>query len=166
MRDLSRVSTIHGRTEATIDNVQLVDGIRESFAALSCPVTWKRVSVPGLAVAWAGMHVPAVETGGRPWVWEVVTPDQYDSSQKLRDDLLVLPGSQRLAGKPGLTKIATRSTTLTYGPTYGRTYVTAHQVLPRGLATKAYPQRDCDDKRIGLDWDKRCFQAKIGRAHV
>ena len=71
--------------------MHLVDSIRESFAALSCPITWKRVSVPGLQVSWAGMHVPAVETGGRPWVWEVVTPDQYDSSQKLRDDLLVLP---------------------------------------------------------------------------
>ncbi|MFM8553812.1 MAG: hypothetical protein ACKOBO_04255 [Acidimicrobiales bacterium] len=71
--------------------MQLVDGIRESFSRLSCPVTWKRVSVPGLPVAWAGMQVPAVDTGGRPWVWEVVTPEQYDTSDALRDDILVLP---------------------------------------------------------------------------
>lgn len=85
------VSTIFARTQATIDTVQLLDGIRDSFSQLSCPVQWKRVSMPGLPVAWAGMHVPAVETGGRPWVWEVVTPEQYDSSDKLRGDLLVLP---------------------------------------------------------------------------
>ena len=71
--------------------MQLVDGIRESFSRLSCPVTWKRVTVPGLPVAWAGMHVPAVDAGGRPWVWEVVTPEQYDMSGTLREDLLVLP---------------------------------------------------------------------------
>lgn len=85
------VSTISTSAQATIDAVQMVDGVRESFSRLSCPVTWKRVSVPGLPVAWAGMHVPAVDTGGRPWVWEVVTPEQYDSSDSLRDDILVLP---------------------------------------------------------------------------
>ena len=46
--------------------MQLVDEVRESFSRLSCPVTWKRVTVPGLPVAWAGMHVPAVDAGGRP----------------------------------------------------------------------------------------------------
>lgn len=40
------------------------------------------------------MQVEQVDTGGRPWVWEVVTPDQYDNSQTLRDDLLVLPVAQ------------------------------------------------------------------------
>lgn len=85
------VSTIGPCAQATIDTVQLVDGIRDSFSRLSCPVSWKRVSVPGLPVAWAGMQVPAVDTGGRPWVWEVVTPEQYDTSDALRDDILVLP---------------------------------------------------------------------------
>lgn len=69
----------------------LVDEIRESFSRLSRPVTWKTVTMPGLGVAWAGMNVPAVDARGRPWVWEVVTPEQYDSSDVLRDDLLVLP---------------------------------------------------------------------------
>ena len=46
--------------------------------------------MPGLAVAWVGMNVPTVETGGRPWVWEVVTPQQYNTSQRLQDDPLVL----------------------------------------------------------------------------
>ena len=46
--------------------------------------------MPGLSVAWVGMNVPTVETGGRPWVWEVVTPEQYNTSPRLRDDPLVL----------------------------------------------------------------------------
>ena len=72
----------------------LVDEIRESFARITSTVTWKRVTMPGLNVPWAGMQVDKVETGGRPWVWEVVTPEQYDGSQTLRDDLLVLPVAQ------------------------------------------------------------------------
>ncbi len=46
--------------------------------------------MPGLAVAWVGMNVPLIETGGRPWVWEVVTPGQYENSARLQDDPLVL----------------------------------------------------------------------------
>ena len=46
--------------------------------------------MPGLSVAWVGMNVPTVETCGRPWVWEVVTPNQYDTSARLQDDPLVL----------------------------------------------------------------------------
>lgn len=50
--------------------------------------------MPGLPVAWAGMNVPAIETGGRPWVWEVVTPQQYESTQRLQDDPMVLSVQQ------------------------------------------------------------------------
>lgn len=46
--------------------------------------------MPGLSVAWVGLHVPMVDTGGRPWVWEVVTPQQYDESERLQNDQLVL----------------------------------------------------------------------------
>lgn len=46
--------------------------------------------MPGLSVAWVGLHVPMVDTGGRPWVWEVVTPDQYERSERLQNDPLVL----------------------------------------------------------------------------
>lgn len=46
--------------------------------------------MPGLETAWVGMNVPDIETGGRPWVWEVVTPDAYDASPRLREDPLVL----------------------------------------------------------------------------
>lgn len=46
--------------------------------------------MPGLSVAWVGLHVPMVDTGGRPWVWEVVTPDQYEKSERLQNDPLVL----------------------------------------------------------------------------
>ena len=125
--------------------MQLVDGIRESFAALSCPVTWKRVSVPGLAVAWAGMHVPAVETGGRPWVWEVVTPDQYDSSQKLRDDLLVLP----VAHDAVVVKIMHEDHT---GP-----------IVRMQVAVDTAPDHLIIE---GLPTDDNPISVKIGRAHV
>lgn len=46
--------------------------------------------MPGLSVSWVGLHVPMVDTGGRPWVWEVVTPEQYDNSERLQNDPLVL----------------------------------------------------------------------------
>lgn len=41
-------------------------------------------------MAWVGLHVPMVDTGGRPWVWEIVTPDQYENSERLQNDPLVL----------------------------------------------------------------------------
>lgn len=47
--------------------------------------------MPDLDVPWVGMNVPALDTGGRPWVWEVVTPDQYEASPRLQEDPLVLP---------------------------------------------------------------------------
>ena len=47
--------------------------------------------MPGLDVAWVGMNVPVIDTGGRPWVWEVVTPTQYNASVRMQDDPMVLP---------------------------------------------------------------------------
>lgn len=47
--------------------------------------------MPGLDVAWVGMNVPVIDTGGRPWVWEVVTPTQYNASARMQDDLMVIP---------------------------------------------------------------------------
>mgnify|MGYP006283048431 CR=1 FL=1 len=47
--------------------------------------------MPGLEVSWAGMHVPDIETGGRPWVWEIVTPQQYEKSTRMQDDPMVIP---------------------------------------------------------------------------
>jgi hypothetical protein len=47
--------------------------------------------MPGLDVAWVGMNVPVIDTGGRPWVWEVVTPTQYNVSTRMQDDPMVLP---------------------------------------------------------------------------
>lgn len=46
--------------------------------------------MPGLEVAWAGVNVPAIDTGGRPWVWEVVTPRQYEASVRMQEDPMVL----------------------------------------------------------------------------
>jgi len=37
------------------------------------------------------MNVPDIDTGGRPWVWEVVTPSQWDASEAMQDDPMVLP---------------------------------------------------------------------------
>lgn len=68
----------------------IVDAVKRSLAECQNSVTWRRVTMPGLHLAWVGMNVPSIETGGRPWVWEVVTPEQYESSQQLQDDPLVL----------------------------------------------------------------------------
>lgn len=57
-------------------------------------MAWRSVTVPGLDIPWVGVDVPVIDTGGRPWVWEVVTPDTYDSSRTMRDDPMVLPVTQ------------------------------------------------------------------------
>lgn len=64
-------------------------------------MTWRRVTVPGLHTPWVGMHVPVIDTGGRPWVWEVVTPDVYDTSDVMREDPMVL----RLAQDAVITEV-------------------------------------------------------------
>lgn len=71
-----------------------IDGVKRSLAEQTSPMTWRRVTVPGLHTPWVGMHVPVIDTGGRPWVWEVVTPDVYDASTVMRDDPMVLPLAQ------------------------------------------------------------------------
>lgn len=68
----------------------IVEEVKRSLAEQTSSLSWRRVTMPGLSVAWVGMNVPTVETCGRPWVWEVVTPDQYDTSARLQDDPLVL----------------------------------------------------------------------------
>jgi hypothetical protein len=68
----------------------IIDGVRRSLAEHQESLTWRRVTMPGLDVAWVGMNVPVLDTGGRPWVWEVVTPEQYESSTRLQEDSLVL----------------------------------------------------------------------------
>ena len=68
-----------------------VDGIKRSLAEHPETLPWRRVTVPGLAVAWVGLNVPALDTGGRPWVWEVVTPHQYQTSPRMQSDPMVLP---------------------------------------------------------------------------
>lgn len=65
--------------------------MKRSLAEHPESLTWRRVTMPGLDVAWVGMNVPVIDTGGRPWVWEVVTPTQYNASSRLQDDLMVLP---------------------------------------------------------------------------
>ena len=67
-----------------------VDGVRRSLAEQHDSLAWRRVTVPGLNVAWVGLNVPALDTGGRPWVWEVVTPRQYEASVRMQQDPMVL----------------------------------------------------------------------------
>ena len=67
-----------------------VDGVRRSLAEQQDSLAWRRVTIPGLSVAWVGLNVPALDTGGRPWVWEVVTPQQYEASVHLQQDPMVL----------------------------------------------------------------------------
>lgn len=68
----------------------IVEEVKRSLAEQTSSLSWRRVTMPGLSVAWVGMNVPTIETCGRPWVWEVVTPDQYDTSARLQNDPLVL----------------------------------------------------------------------------
>jgi hypothetical protein len=68
-----------------------VDGVKRSLAEHHDTLPWRRVTVPGLDVAWVGLNVPALDTGGRPWVWEVVTPSQYEASPRMQHDPMVLP---------------------------------------------------------------------------
>lgn len=68
----------------------IVDEVKRSLAEQQSSLMWQQVTMPGLAVAWVGLHVPTVQTGGRPWVWEVVTPHQYEASEQLQNDPLVL----------------------------------------------------------------------------
>jgi hypothetical protein len=72
----------------------IVDGVKRSLSENHDTLTWRRVTMPGLDVAWVGMNVPALDTGGRPWVWEIVTPSQYESSARLQEDPLVLAVAQ------------------------------------------------------------------------
>ena len=68
----------------------LVDTVKRSLADRTDVLAWRRVTMPGLDVPWAGVDVPSVETGGRPWVWEIVTPRQWERSDTLRADPMVL----------------------------------------------------------------------------
>lgn len=68
----------------------IVDTVRGSLRALSATLTWSPVSLRGLDIAWVGVAVPAVDSGGRPWVWEVVTPHDFGSMPHLCEDPMVL----------------------------------------------------------------------------
>lgn len=68
----------------------IVDEVKRSLAEHCETLAWRQVTMPNLDVPWVGMNVPALDTGGRPWVWEVVTPHQYASSPRLQEDPLVL----------------------------------------------------------------------------
>jgi hypothetical protein len=69
----------------------IVDTVRDSLRTLSTTLSWAPVSLRGLDIAWVGMAVPAVDSGGRPWVWEVVTPHDFGAMPHLCEDPMVLP---------------------------------------------------------------------------
>jgi hypothetical protein len=69
---------------------EISDSVIQSLADIADSLQWKPVTMPGLPVPWLGVHVPEINTHGRPWVWEVVTPAQYTSSVNLHDDPMVL----------------------------------------------------------------------------
>lgn len=76
---------------------RVVDAVRASLHAMGGgeqPLRWSPVALRGLDIAWVGMAVPAVDSAGRPWVWEVVRPDDFESRALLQDDPMVLPVAQ------------------------------------------------------------------------
>lgn len=76
----------------------IADTVRTSLRVVAestvAPLQWSPVSLRGLDIAWVGMAVPAVDSAGRPWVWEVVRPVDFESSAMLQDDPMVLPVAQ------------------------------------------------------------------------
>lgn len=72
----------------------LMETVKSSLAAVTHPVPWQPISLKGLDIAWVGMRVPDIDTNGRPWVWEVVTPSQFSDTPILHDDPMVLPVAQ------------------------------------------------------------------------
>ena len=70
------------------------ESVIHSLADITDPLQWKPVTMPGLPVPWLGVHVPAINTQGRPWVWEVVTPSQYSECEQMHDDPMVLAVQQ------------------------------------------------------------------------
>lgn len=73
---------------------EISDSVIHSLADITDPLQWKPVTMPGLPVPWLGVHVPEINTNGRPWVWEVVTPAQYTSTTHLAQDPMVLAVQQ------------------------------------------------------------------------
>jgi len=71
-----------------------MDSVKKSLRESTSPLPWRQVTMPGLTVPWVGMSVREIDTGGRPWVWEVVTPGQWSESSRMRDDPMVLPLTQ------------------------------------------------------------------------
>ena len=72
----------------------IVDTVRGSLRTLATTLSWSPVSLRGLDIAWIGVAVPAVDSGGRPWVWEVVTPRDFEALPGLCEDPMVLPVAQ------------------------------------------------------------------------
>lgn len=130
-----------------------VDGVKRSLAEQTAPMNWRRVTVPGLDTPWVGLHVPVIDTGGRPWVWEVVTPDVYDSSDLMRDDPMVL----RLAQDAVITEVHHRDMT---GPVVRMQSPVF--VAPSGLTLVPGPD-PCGpwDVRISAGWT---VEALVGAA--
>lgn len=102
-----RVSTIRGNELGIIVWVgmafngavwdTIVSDVKKSLTTLPEQIdllSWQPVSLRGLDIAWVGMHVPAIDTKGRPWVWEVVTPEQFCETTILHDDPMVLSVAQ------------------------------------------------------------------------
>ncbi len=75
----------------------IISDVKKSLTTLPQEIdvlSWQPVSLRGLDIAWVGMHVPVIDTKGRPWVWEVVTPEQFSDTTILHDDPLVLSVAQ------------------------------------------------------------------------
>lgn len=73
---------------------EISNSVIHSLAEITDSLQWKPVTMPGLPVPWLGVHVPEINTNGRPWVWEVVTPSQYTSTNQLAEDPMVLAVQQ------------------------------------------------------------------------
>lgn len=72
----------------------LVDAVVEHLSAASAPtLPWAPVQLAGLDEPWIGVAA-SPGTGERPWVWDVVTPDDHRREAGLHDDPLTIPVEQ------------------------------------------------------------------------
>lgn len=74
---------------------EFVDGVLHDLVdAPAGEVAWEPVHLLGLDAPWVGVRVPALQHGGRGWVWDVVTPQDHERTRDLHDDPLALAVAQ------------------------------------------------------------------------
>jgi hypothetical protein len=73
---------------------EFVDEVVDDLSASSTELGWEPVHLFGLDAPWVGVRVPTIASGGRAWVWDVVTPEDHERTRALHGDPLALAVAQ------------------------------------------------------------------------